>query len=618
MAKALRGQSEVVGAVLAVAALFMIFVFAFNFFTVAQQNAAHSLAVKKDLELQRQAEMLSATRSGDELCLTNNGTIPVTIVRIWVQDPTGAIEVKKPGDLGVPEPFTLEPGETRCITVDGVVNSIITSRGNIFTARQLGLPGGGGGGAGNIVQVVGGGIVIGPSLFTPGGLVNASDATYDQNLLREPTYSNIVSGKAYGMVRYKSGGRGGFILVASRENTVVKFSSGGTLADIGSLFIGYQPGSKSKYNILITGPGDDSTSNWKYRKKCRCCWFFKKWCCEHEARWNYHAPTIELNGLSMKLGEGLGATGWRIRIIGFQPYQFTLAYSDTLFYTGISKWITNIRQALGYWWFYGGIRDYDRDYGDNRQVNARLYLYGYAERVEIYVENYGVKRTSYRPYIITGDYDGDGLPEIVFSTEDTYPGGFQWHRSQPGHWVCSTCGYDGKCEDNFWLTWTTTVDEIGRYLDYSEKPFIIYLTKYPIDPKKHGMVEFTVGLYFHQSDFCTGCQSWNKPVVSFMLVDPGPDEKVGTSDDRIVYSYDLTYKRLNELQSSTGMAYLRTYPPASGLAELKIRMLLDGGSSGRNYYIAIAFQDPFSGWATNDADVTVAIEPITLNFYARG
>lgn len=617
----LRAQSEVVGAVLAVAALFMVFMFTFNYLNIAQQNAAHSYALKKDVEIQKQAEMLTATKNGNQLCLTNNGTIPVTIVRLWIKTPTNDIVVRKPGDLGVNEPFTITPGETKCIQVDGVVTSIVTSRGNIFTARQLGLPESNqyGGGSGGIVQVIGGGLIIGPGLFTPGGVINSSSVAYDQNLLNEPTYSNIASGKAYGMVRYRSGGRGGFILVADRENTVVRFSSGGTLADIGNVFIAYQPGSKSKYNILITGPGDDSVSYWRHKKKCRCCWFFKKWCCEHEARRGWHRPTIELNGFSMTLGEGLGATGWRIRIIGFRPYSFALQYSDTLFGTGTSFWTNDIRKALGYWWYYGGTTDYDRDYGDDRQVHARLYLYGYADRVEVYVENYGVPRTSYRPYIITGDYDGDGLPELVFTTEDTYPGGFMWHRSQPSHWVCSICGYDGKCRDDFWITWSSTADDAGRYMDYSERPFIMYFTRYPIDPSKHGMVEMTVGVYFHQSDFCTGCQDRNKPVLSFLLVDPGPDNRTGTSDDRIVSSYVLTYNKLSELQSSTGMAFLRTYPPPKGLAELKIRMLLTNvHTEGRKVYFAIAFGDPYGGWVTNDAEMTIVVEPITLTFYAKG
>ena len=576
----LRGQAEVVGAVLAIAALFTVFIFMFNYLNTAQQSAAHSLAVKRDLEIQREAEALLATKTGTQVCIVNNGTVPTKIVRFWIDTGNGVV-VETPEDLGLtPDQVYLEPGASLCFSPPGDIKAIVTSRGKVYTAKELGLEGGtGGGGTSGGTAEVAESVLLEPvTLFQNGtvdDLLTNPNVELDPGLISEPTYNNISSGESYGMVRYSTSDSSmGLVLVGKYENVEITFedrNNPGNPADIGNLFIGYKPGTTDEYNILITGPGDDSYYYWWWRG-------------------GYHPPrvTINPNNIVTDLTSGLGTTGWRIKIIGFKPYAggFHFIYKDT-YWGSINYETYDIDKARGYWWYYGGFNDQCSG-SSNCQIFNELYLHGTAERVEIYIQDSNVPYSSYLPYLLVADYDGNGLPELIFTTEDTLFGNG------------NNCGND----------------DAGYYMDHSQGdyPFLIYLSGYSIDPTKYSMVVLTARVYYHDAEGGdTDCV--NNPynyMVGFYLVDPGPDGQLGTDDDKIVSSHELIYQQLDDWED--------TYPPNKNFVTITVPLLVPEpqDSSTNNYVIAIGFQDPYGGYGTDDVEFTLAVESVGLTYYARG
>ncbi|MET1101541.1 MAG: hypothetical protein ABWW69_03570, partial [Pyrodictiaceae archaeon] len=357
------------------------------------------------------------------------------------------------------------------------------------------------------------------------------------------------------------------------------------------------------YNIMIIGPAYD--------------------CVTGQPRLVILQQDGSQDRVDLKCYDGTPFSGWRVKIIGFRPapegFNFTYLYeiseSEVSILPGawseenktiINITTSNIDDVTGYWWLYGGLTKETNivksiDDGNivvitGYGIVAKLFLSGTADEVKYYIT---VSNTpsNYEPYIFVGDYDGNGFAEIVFTDEDT---GFGGAPIDLGSILT-------VCDDN----------DDGFFMDYSVNEsslLLIYLnsSQFLVDPSKYGMVEVSARAYFHDNEGAEdgGCVTISdKPILGFYLVDPGPDGRLGTEDDKIVSSHELIYQQLDAEET--------TYPPNKNFVSITATLAVPESKSPRKYVIAIGFLDPYNGVGANDVDYTLAVEAINVVFYSR-
>lgn len=286
-----------------------------------------------------------------------------------------------------------------------------------------------------------------------------------------------------------------------------------------TLIIGYKPGDKSKFNMLITL--DD------------------------------------------------GGAYYRVKISGLSPTLFAMTYGSTI--------INRVEDAIGYW-YYG-----------NSQITATLTVVGSYESIEVYGRRSSntPALSSYSPYILLADTDGNRMGELILISEDYAPG-----IVNPPQVQCSS-------------------DEADRYLDYSgvrrgasikvdgEWGFAFRINEPQINPAIASSIVVSLKVYFHDTEM-GGILCVSNPysgILRVMLVD---------SNWNIISSREYLYFEL--------ATYKNTWPPNKGFTTITTQLFIPPGTRGP-LYVAIAVTDPYNGRTRDDLDLTIAIETIGITLY---
>ncbi|MCS7110958.1 MAG: hypothetical protein N3D82_03470 [Ignisphaera sp.] len=239
--------------------------------------------------------------------------------------------------------------------------------------------------------------------------------------------------------------------------------------------------------------------------------------------------------------------------------------------------------ALGSW-YYGST-----DSG----INLRIYLSGSASYVARFMRmssgNSPTGETSYYPYLFVGDADGNGVNEVIFTTEDAYYGSSSATNDRYGN------------------------DDLS---DYSTQPLVLKLLQIgkslgspdgSIDGRNFAGVALYINIFFHDNSH--------------------PDEDQLSDNDRtdwvlriLLIGEDGSEYIVREYRYQEICNYHKTRITDFGRDNYFVKLsqsIYVPIPSGDRYWIAIAFQDPYATGTTNDADITVGVEFIGAIPFSR-
>ncbi|NPA96311.1 MAG: hypothetical protein GXO32_01760 [Crenarchaeota archaeon] len=229
-----------------------------------------------------------------------------------------------------------------------------------------------------------------------------------------------------------------------------------------------------------------------------------------------------------------------------------------------------------------GIYLYAQLYGYYYGVpTSRIYLDGTAQKVYVYARmpTCGAStQVSYTPYMIIGDFDNDGLPEILFTTIDSL---FDVNTN----WV-------GDDIDTSQLSYTWYDLD-----DYSTIPFTIIFKGYPINSNKYIAVQIAIRYYF-EDDAALDEQEidTDKWILRVGLVD--------AQTGQLATFYELSYQYLTKHED--------TYPPRWDYVIDTILLLVP--QTGHTYYIELQFRDPYPAYSSyDDCDVMIGVEYLSIS-----
>lgn len=210
-------------------------------------------------------------------------------------------------------------------------------------------------------------------------------------------------------------------------------------------------------------------------------------------------------------------------------------------------------------------------YGSSK-YNYKLRLYGTAKDFKVYCRNPSIQESSYEPYLLIGDFDGNKLPELLLITEDIFYGDLSSRN-------------DGDLED------------------YSTEPLSLTVLDIPINNENYALAVFSIRFYYHDNAYDDIEECDNRLIFRVGLYDP----ELHT----MITSRDYTFTELAR--------YRRVYPPFwSYIVHSAVLYVPDPSVVGnKTYYIVIELRDPYGEYRTNDADIFIAIEYLGVILYGR-
>jgi hypothetical protein len=553
-----RGQAELIGGLIVLTMVLVILVpfllqVLLDYRRVAEEQERSSLAHLERLAEKIQVSWLSPLDGRYPAFWVNNtGTVRVTLKTVYIVDltanrllyivnltdyqpeegkPIRSI-TKYPQAVRVSRaPITLNPGEAALVEVDPgmmvkhrrIAVSLLSDRGVIHPVQGRGA---------SIEDVVLKAVSVEQRVIFIGDILNSPGVELkDPNALSNVNPTTGVRGYTTGGATY------GYSIQSTCNNcpldSVIRFRNA---------IIGFEPGSSSRLNILLT--------------------------------------YVE------------GSTLYRVKVLGFQPeegFYFRYRTSDGLYNIYVDN--GNYSGALGFW-YYG---TYSRK-GVIEASIAEVRLKGLATSFTVYRQDFSRSMSSYDPYIIVADTDGNGVGELIFTTEDYYYGS-----SNPPQVICD-------------------VDEGSNFLDYSvvkvddrvepdtEWGFAFMIKDVSIDPRLFAGVMVVLRVYFHDTEMgsFTCVDQGQLPILRVLLV---------RSDWSIVDSRTFLYWELASVEN--------TWPPSTAMTTLTVSLFIPN-DIGERVYLAIAVLDPFRGGpgtgqerGRNDLDLTLPIEIIGISTFAR-
>lgn len=231
--------------------------------------------------------------------------------------------------------------------------------------------------------------------------------------------------------------------------------------------------------------------------------------------------------------------------------------------------------AIGSWYY--GTTD--------SNLNLRIYLNGTASYLAKFMRmasgNSPTGETSYYPYLFIGDFDGNGVNDVIFITEDAY--------------------YGGSSSTNDWYR----NDDLS---DWSTAPLVLRLLQVgkslgspdgSIDGRTFASIALYMNIFFHDNSHPDENQledidrtDW---VLRILLV--GED-----GSEYIVREY--RYQEICNYHKT----YITDFGRDNYFVKLSQSIYVPIPSSEGRYWVAIAFQDPYGTGSRNDADITVGVE----------
>jgi len=305
--------------------------------------------------------------------------------------------------------------------------------------------------------------------------------------------------------------------------------------------------------------------------------------------------------------------GWRVKIIGFKP---TPTLNLTIEYDYEGDGVYNIQtlsnsSALGAWWLFGYTK-----YNDDPINIIKITLKGEAKEIRLYATEVGFPETSYEPYLIVADIDGNFMPEIVFDDIDQ---GF---------------GYSTSCDDAIPLIYeisgifsSSKLLLSGGYciLDYSSTAFWLNLTgnRYLLNGKRYAAVELNTRIYFIDNSLDTNTQTGLFGVILDII--SGASKSDITDKSKVILGIYLVNMNTGQIVSSREFTYEDfdqfeyTFPPSRNFITISVVMPLPNDEGP--YYIAIKIQDPYSisttSDYTDDLDFIIGVEWLGVTLYTR-
>jgi hypothetical protein len=253
--------------------------------------------------------------------------------------------------------------------------------------------------------------------------------------------------------------------------------------------------------------------------------------------------------------------------------------------------------ALGVW-YYGKPDD---------GTQLRIWFDGWASRVVIFHRSEGYKQTSYYPYLYMGDIDGNGVPELIYTTEDI-------HYGDAGHYFKD---YFGTNEYHFYwyrVWWRIRRPRWDDPWDQSTAPLVLRFNKIgrtlgnpdgSIDGSKYAGLLLYMNLLFHDNSFPDRYQlgdiDKNEWILRIMIIDEYNRE------------YTIREYRYQDL-CQYHQTRVRDFATVSYFVKLTHSIYIPLPSQGR-YWVALAIRDPYKYEQErfykpfiNDAEITIGIE----------
>jgi len=421
---------------------------------------------------------------------------------------------------------------------------------------------------------------------------------FDMSLINVPTPSTIAN-LTGGVLRIKSDSDLSqaypLMLYKSCTNVMVHIS----LDLTGNAYIGYQPEWENDpnsnnnfpvFNILLAGAmasggffnvtGDSCSFNITYIYSNN----------PNKSDWSSSDPSSSFIADWFN-GKANGST-WRIKIEGLNASQIAVKYYIYNISSGNFNYIwKNGTQAIGKY-YYGNI-DITKQNQDLQVATPpiSIILNGTVSSLKFYGINTSLtgKPSTYDPYLLIADTDGNRYPELIFTTEDL---------------VFSYKPTGGGNQKSY-----TVADSYGNWVavDYTTKPLQLILSQVAFNGTQYLGVNVVASLFFHDSVYDTyelqTVRATDRALISLAVVDVN-------NSYAIVSSRNFTYQDLASLES--------TFPPST--SSFSVNVALPIPNTPHLYEVAVSFWDPYSFDldGTNNDEVTTGLEFIGFQLYARG
>jgi len=439
----------------------------------------------------------------------------------------------------------------------------------------------------------------------------------DPNLILNPT-TNVISQLSGGVYRLNSVSKNDvssnftsiaypLVLFQEIDNATISIRMNFT----GNLINGFNPEwendpnrnlSNPIFNMLISGisASNFDSGNVYFNVTSGNCYFTLTYYSNSKSNnWQVSSNSNCYGNFPTQLASWLSgsSTPWRIKMEGLNASKIAIKYYTYDSYTNTFSYVWhNGTQSIGKY-YYGGISAFKLS--NNVDVNnpqTSLVINGVVNSLKFYNINMSMqgKPSTYEPYMIIADTDGNSYPELIFTTED-----FSFSYKQTG----------GGTSLGYTIADTYPMPNNPKYyaVDFTTEPIEMVLSQVSINGSQYMAVDVLADLYFHDSvydvDELSTLTDIDRGLFSVMIVDLNNSYSVVTSKN-------FTYQDLASFES--------TWPPNT--ASFSIHVTLPIPYTNHLYEVAVGFWDPYSFDITgnqNNDEVTLGIELIGFQLYTR-
>ncbi len=600
------------------------------------QTMMSTYNVRVTYQEQKELERAEANVSNNVLTIANTGSIPIDISYLILSNSKGVcsavlnlydyinttipypvIEEVNTTEIGTQKIVRIDPGgyielNITSLTQKGIsdVCSIVTARGNIIEVVKK-----------VVIAEKARAVIATPITLDMATIANRSDITINENYIKPATPDDPGTGMT--RVNYDEYGCTALLRYFEARNAKVigVGDDGGCNITFNNILIGYTPEwskvrvGSPKYNILLTGYQPISI---KILKPADIILYTE----------NQPYSVNIVNNSNYILIQITQNIPYRIKILGYSPEGDLILYYDKDYNGELDKLVNS--DALGYWWLYSGqsigsTGFYDL-FGENIVNITKGYfeLNGTADQFIIYLDastmGLNIDESSYDPYIMSADVDGNTYPEFIFVTEDescssqdTFSGNAPYN--DVGHYATYVCDFwfFDECIAGHWEL--ENIDNTWAD-DWSTHMFLINLTGYPINGRDTTFVQVAIRVYVHDNLLDNLTRTGWLGFGQYPTTDEITDKSrkllgvylVNVTSGRIVGSREWCFEELDVLEN--------TYPPSTSFTMLSATLPVPPTGT---YMLAIGFQDPYGHTSDgkNDGDFIIAVEVIGITFYAR-
>jgi len=429
----------------------------------------------------------------------------------------------------------------------------------------------------------------------------------DPNLILNPT-TNVISQLSGGVYRLNTISYNSpsyaypLVLFQEIDNATISISMNLT----GNLINGFNPEwendpnrnlSNPIFNMLISGiyASNFDSGNVYFNVTSGNCYFTLT----YSNGWQVSSNSNCYGNFPTQLASWLSgsSTPWRIKMERLNASTIAIKYYTYDSYTNTFSYVWhNGTQSIGKY-YYGGIGEFKLSNDVNvNNPQTSLVINGVVNSLKFYNINTSLqgRPSTYEPYMIIADTDGNFYPELIFTTED-----FSFSYKKTG---------GGQASSGYTIADAYSIRNQNYYaVDFTTEPIEMVLSQVSINGSQYMAVDVVTALYFHDSvhdihelDTLTAI---DRALFSVMVVDLNNSYSVVTSKN-------FTYQDLASLES--------TWPPNT--SSFSVHVTLPIPYTNHLYEVAVGFWDPYSldtSTGKNNDEVTLGIELIGFQLYTR-